>query len=144
MEVTYNGKIFKEALLDGGSGVNILLESVYLELDQAKLEPAPFQLKMADQRRLQPLGILKDQAITVAGLTFRVNFVVLKMQDQEKSYSMLLGRPWFRVAKVSQDWGKGDCNCYQGEEDCKVSNDVRESIETGLQTSLYSDYQLCS
>lgn len=82
VEVLYEGKVFKEALLDGGSGVNIFCESVYLELKQPKLvEPAPFQLKMADQRRLQPLGILKDQVITVASLTFRVNFVVLKMQD---------------------------------------------------------------
>ena len=60
------------------------------------------------------MGILKDQVIIVAGLTFRVNFVVLKMQDQEKSYTMLLGRPWFRVAEVSQDWGKGIATITKG------------------------------
>ena len=61
-------------------------------MTQAKLDPALFQLKMAYQRRIQPLRILKDQQIVVAGLTFKVDFVVLRMQDEEKSYAMLLAK----------------------------------------------------
>ena len=66
IKVEFDGRIFEEVLLDGGSGVNILPEIVYLSTTVQKLEPAPFQVKMADQRRLQPLGILKDQRITIS------------------------------------------------------------------------------
>lgn len=37
VEVTYEGKVYKEAILDGGSGVNILLESTYLEWKNVSL-----------------------------------------------------------------------------------------------------------
>ena len=40
-------------------------------------------MKMANQSRLQPVGILKDQTIKVATLLFKVNLVVLKMQFDE-------------------------------------------------------------
>ena len=92
VKVTYNGKLFKGNLLDGGSRVNILLESMYLGLEKAKLELEPFQLKMDDQRRLQPVGIIQDQAITMVGLTFRVNFVVLKMQKSREVLYYVVGK----------------------------------------------------
>ena len=92
-------------LLDGGSGVNILPEFMYRRWNLPKVEPVPFQLKMADQRRVQPLGILRSREITIMGLSFFVNFVVLKMEERDSPYPMLLGRPWFRQAKIKQDWG---------------------------------------
>ncbi|MCO5547883.1 hypothetical protein L7F22_001335 [Adiantum nelumboides] len=65
--VVFQGILFEEVLLDGGSGANILPEEVYRKLKLgATLSPAPFQVKMADQRRVQPLGILKQQAIEIA------------------------------------------------------------------------------
>ena len=48
--------MFSNALLDGGSNVNILPEAKYHKLLNVTLHPAPFQVKMADQRRIQPLG----------------------------------------------------------------------------------------
>lgn len=114
IKVEFDGRIFEEVLLDGGSGVNILLEMVYLSMAVQNLDPAPFQVKMADQRRLQPLGILKEQRITISGLHFKVNFVVLRMQAKEISYPMLLGRSWFKTAKVRQDWGENIVIIRQG------------------------------
>ena len=69
---------------------------------------------MADQRRLQPMGILKDQFIKVATLTFKVNLVVLKIQFDENTCPMLLGRPWFKTAKLKQDWGSNTILIRQG------------------------------
>ena len=60
---------------------------------------------MVDQRRLQPLGILKDQEISVAGLIYKINFVVFKMHLEQLAYPMLLGRPWFQKSKLKQYWG---------------------------------------
>lgn len=103
--VKYQNQFIDGVLLDGGSGVNILPESEYMRFGSPKLHPAPFQVKMADQRRLQPLGILKDQEICVVGLKYKLNFVVLRMHIGNLAYPMLLGRPWFRKAKLKQDWG---------------------------------------
>ena len=59
VQVQWSKHTIEGALLDGGSGVNILLEFLYIQLKLPKLEEAPFLLKMSDQRRVQPLGILK-------------------------------------------------------------------------------------
>ena len=91
--------------MDGGSGVNILPEFMYNRFQSLELDEVPFQLKMVDQRRIQPLGILRNHMLTILGLTFPVNFVVLKMDEGDSPYPILLGRPWFTQAKVKQDWG---------------------------------------
>lgn len=63
-------------LLDGVLGVNILLKPMYIQFGSKTL---PFHVKMADQKRLQPLGILKDQEIHISSLKYKVNFVVVEM-----------------------------------------------------------------
>ena len=103
--VKYQNQSLHGVLLDGGLGVNILLESIFLAFGNLTLHLAPFQVKMVDQRRLQPLGILKDQEISVAGLTYKVNFVVLRMHSKHLAYPMLLGRPWFKKSRLKKYWG---------------------------------------
>ena len=110
----YKDQFIDGMLLDGGSSVNILPKSVYLKFGNQKLHPTPFQVKMADQRRLQPLGLLKDQEILVARLKYKINFVVLKMHKGNLAYPMLLGRPWFKKAKLRQDWGDNMVILKQG------------------------------
>ena len=110
----YWDQFIDRVLLNGGSGVNILLESIYLKHGGQNLHPTPFQVKMVDQRRLRPLGLLKDQEIFVAELKYKVNFVVLKMHADNLAYPMLLGRPWFRKAKLKQDWGDNMVISKQG------------------------------
>ena len=50
--------------------------------------------------------MLRLQMSKVYGIYFLVHFVVLRMNAEAKSYSMLLGRPWFRTAKLKEDWEK--------------------------------------
>ena len=52
INLKFQGKDFTKVLLDGGSGVNILPEGEFLKLKQMELQPAPFQVRMADQRRV--------------------------------------------------------------------------------------------
>ena len=106
--------MFSNVLLDGGSGVNILSEAEYHKLLNVTLLPAPFQVKMADQRRIQPLGLLRGQEIFVAGLSFKVTFVVLHMADTGGAYSMLLGCPLVRSARLKQDWATNEVTFRKG------------------------------
>ena len=46
-------------LLDGGSKVNILSYQMLAPLGIKEWEPTPFLVRMADQRRVQPLGLLR-------------------------------------------------------------------------------------
>ncbi|MCO5605433.1 hypothetical protein L7F22_059617 [Adiantum nelumboides] len=127
--VVFQGMLFEEVMLDGGLGVNILPEEVYRKLKLGgTLSPTPFQVKMADQRRVQPLGILKQQAIEIASIVFFVNFVVLRMKDPDSSYKMLLGRPWFRQARVKQDWGENVVMLRKGKQSVTISMQSRKQI----------------
>ena len=36
---------------------------------------------MADQRKVQPLGIVRGHILEVAGLKFEINFIVLKLEE---------------------------------------------------------------
>ena len=79
LDVQYGGVQLNDVLLDGGSGVNILPEAICKKLGITEFEDAPFQVRMvADQRRVQPLGIIRGRALEVFGLKFDVNFVVLR------------------------------------------------------------------
>ena len=66
VNVRLNGTPVYGAFLDGGSGVNVLSNSLCAELGITKFESAPFAVKMADQRRVQPLGLVKDLDLDIA------------------------------------------------------------------------------
>jgi hypothetical protein len=58
-------------LLDGGSGVNIIIEKLRL-----KLKPAPYNLRMANQKTTKPVG-LKDLKIYVHDIPYTTMFIIL-------------------------------------------------------------------
>jgi len=90
-------------LLDEGSGVNIITEELCRKLGYRKLEPAPFTIKMADQRKVTPLRILRDLRIEIGGFRYNITAIVMKMESKSGSYTMLLGRPWLKQANTRQD-----------------------------------------
>ena len=48
IQVKFQNVSIDGVLLDGGSGVNILSEYMYMQLNLPALEEVPFQLKMVD------------------------------------------------------------------------------------------------
>jgi hypothetical protein len=63
------GKNFIEnALLDGGFGVNIIMEKLRVQSGLSKPIPALYNLRMADQTIAKPLGLIKDLKILVHGI----------------------------------------------------------------------------
>jgi hypothetical protein len=60
---------------------------------------------MANQTTTKPMGLIKDLKIYVRGIPYITTFIVLQNSVVGFSYSMLLGRPWLRDAKVQHDWG---------------------------------------
>jgi hypothetical protein len=60
---------------------------------------------MVDQNMTRPLGIIRNLNIHIHGIPFVATFTILQNNVVDSSYSMLLGRPWLRNAKVTDDWG---------------------------------------
>lgn len=49
-----------DTLIDRGLGVNIITNSLQIQLGLQGMQPSPFQVNMGDQRHVQPVGILKN------------------------------------------------------------------------------------
>ena len=99
----YIGKNIVDVLLNSGSGVNIITEEERRKLGLLKPSPAPFNLKMANGTIAKPTGLLRDVKIHIHGIPYIVTLTVIDCQTIKSDYSMLLGRPWFRNAKVIHD-----------------------------------------
>jgi hypothetical protein len=56
-----------DVLLDGGSGVNIIIEQLRARLGLLKPKPTPYNLWMANQIATKPIGLIKDLRMYVHG-----------------------------------------------------------------------------
>ena len=96
--------IVDDVLLDGGSGFNVITKEERRKLGLPKPSPAPSNLKMANGTIAKPTGLLRDVKIHIHGIPYIVTLTVINCQTIKSDYSMLLGRPWLRNAKVIHDW----------------------------------------
>jgi hypothetical protein len=60
---------------------------------------------MVDRNTTKLLGIIRSLKIHIHDIPYIATFTILKNSVVNSNYSMLLGRPWFKDAKVTHDWG---------------------------------------
>jgi len=58
---------------------------------------------MANQTIAKPFGFIRDLKIFVHGIPYMVTFTIINSNFLDFSYSMMLGCPWLKDAKVSHD-----------------------------------------
>ena len=104
ISISIGKNIVDDVLLDGGSGVNVITEEGCHRLGLPKPSLAPFNLKMANGTIAKPTGLLRDVKIHIHGIPYLVVLTNIDCQTIKSDYSMLLGRPWLRNAKVIHDW----------------------------------------
>jgi hypothetical protein len=109
------------ALIDGGSRVNIITDTLKKKLGLKRMEPAPFTLKMAEQKKVMPKGIIRDVRLDVGGIVIQTTLTVIDMVSTEDSYSLLLGRPWLKEAQAQHDWPLNKLTLIQGENKVEIS-----------------------
>jgi len=85
--------------------VNIITENLRTKLGLPKPRPTSYHLKMATQNMTRPLIIIRNLKIHIHGIPYIITFIILKNNVVDSNYSMLLGRHWFKNAKVTHDWG---------------------------------------
>lgn len=91
--VVFQGTTIDQVLIDGGARVNITNLSTCQKMGWLEWTPTPFLVRMADQRRVSPLGLLTGVVIEIGKI---MSFVVLNMKDANQEYNLLLGRPWLQ------------------------------------------------
>jgi hypothetical protein len=105
IQIQVGKNTIEDVLLDGGFKVNIITEQLRLKLGLLKPKLAPYNLRMANQTTIKPMGLIRDLKIYVHDIPYITTFIVLQTSVVDSSYSMLLGRPWLKDVKVAHDWG---------------------------------------
>ncbi len=105
IQVQIGKNTIEDVLLDRDSGINIITKQLRLKLGLPKLKHAPYNLRMADQTTTKLVGLIKDLKLYLHGIPYITMFIVFHNSVVDYSYSMLLGRPWLRDAKMAHDWG---------------------------------------
>ena len=102
--VEVDGCIIPKVPVDGGSGVNLMLEDTAFDLGYTSFEETNQVLRMANQSRVIPAGRLSQVPTRIGKVTYLLNFVIIRVSTG-RPFPMLLGRPWLYSAKVLVDWG---------------------------------------
>ena len=113
-------KVVPNALVDGGSGLNILPEYTMKRLGLSLTGPSPFIINMANQSPAVPLGMIKNCRISIEGMEYVVTFHVIKMHSNKDTFPILLDKPWLRMADAIVDWGGAKPSITYGHKDNRV------------------------
>ena len=104
LAVEVDGCTIPKVPVDGGFGVNLMLESMAFDLSYTTFKETNQILQMGDQSRVVPAGKLSQVPTRIGKVTYLQNFVIIWM-GTGMPFPMLLGRPWLYSAKVLVDWG---------------------------------------
>ena len=89
--------------VDGGSSVNLMTEPTAFSLGFEDFKPADRVLRMADQSRVIPVGVLHDVTTLIGGIPFLLTYIIIR-PTSPSTYPVLLGRPWLYGANVKVNW----------------------------------------
>jgi len=115
VDAIINGSFIYEVQIHSGSSVNLMNFETMEELRLTTMTSTPIILRMVDQSRVKPLGMLNQITTTIGGIDYKIDYIVFKLTESISSYPILLGRPWLYLAKAKDDWGKGTLTIGKGQ-----------------------------
>eukprot|EP01018_Ginkgo_biloba_P027195 Gb_37742 [translate_table: standard] len=96
-------KIIRKTIVDGGSSVNVIPSSTWEQLGKPPMNPTYHSIKLANQSKIRPIGVLQNVPVTVEGITVLQEFAVVEMTTNT-TYVALIGQPWLYDTYTIQDW----------------------------------------
>jgi hypothetical protein len=102
VDIVIDRVIVPNVLVDGGLNDNIMLEETAFELGYMEFKPTPTILRMANQAWVQPVGQLSRIATMIAGQTFALHYVIIRVDIGSPS-PVLLRQPWLYTVDVQVD-----------------------------------------
>ena len=106
---------FKKALCDSGASITLMPLSMVQRLSLGELTPTTIILQMANRSMAQPEGVLEDVLVKVGKFVFPVDFVVMKMEE-DNQVPPLLGRLFLATGAALIDVQKGELTLRVGKE----------------------------
>jgi hypothetical protein len=114
VDVMIDGFLIQGVQTDGGCSVNLMNQKTMDEIGLTNMISTPIILRMADQSKVKPLGILKQVPTLVGAVEYKIDYIIFKIIESIFSYPILLGRPWLYLAKAKDDWDKGTLRIGKG------------------------------
>ncbi|GJU91147.1 reverse transcriptase domain-containing protein [Tanacetum coccineum] len=93
----FNKTFSCNALADLGASINLMPYSLYAKLSLETLKPTKMSVRLADRSFQYPVGIAENMLVEVGKFTFPADFVILKMEEDNK-VPLILGRPFLHTA----------------------------------------------
>ncbi|GJS58714.1 reverse transcriptase domain-containing protein [Tanacetum coccineum] len=101
----FNKTFSYNALADLGASINLMPYSLYAKLSLETLKHTRMSVRLADRSFQYPIRIAENMLIVVGKFTFPADFVILKMEEDNK-VPLILGRPFLHstdtVIRVKQ------------------------------------------
>nr|GEX49562.1 reverse transcriptase domain-containing protein [Tanacetum cinerariifolium] len=95
----FNKDFSCDALADHGVSINLMPYSLYAKFSLKTLKPTKMSVRLADRSFQYPVGIAENMLVEVGKFTFSVDFVILKMEEDNK-VPLTLGRPFLHTTDV--------------------------------------------
>ena len=96
MDVIVDNCHIKGVYVDGGTTCNIMVPRIMKKLNLSCNRKSITRIKVVEGRRFPTLGIIEDLLIFVNDITTIVNFYVMDIKDNGRSYPAILGHPWLQ------------------------------------------------
>ncbi|CAM6086969.1 unnamed protein product [Calypogeia fissa] len=103
ISIQIQGCVLNKVPVDGGSSVNLMTQATAAELGFTQFQPTSRLLRMADQSRVTPVGMLRQVVTNIAGKDFELDYIIIN-PDSPSTFPILLGRPWLYSARVKVNW----------------------------------------
>ncbi|GJR62581.1 zinc knuckle CX2CX4HX4C containing protein [Tanacetum coccineum] len=130
IDITSNIKQnFNNALADFGASINVMPFSMYKHLGMGKLELINMVIKMADNTKCTPKGIVENLLVKIKKFIFLVDFVILDMVEDFRML-VVLGRPLLATAHAKVDIFRKSISLEVGNE--KVIFKMKSSFTTTI------------
>ncbi|RDY04924.1 hypothetical protein CR513_11284, partial [Mucuna pruriens] len=126
---TISDRTFTNAMLDLRSSINVMSASIYKSLNLGDLEQIGMEIQLTNRSVVQPLNVQEDVLIQVNELIFLVDFYMLDMEDEssKEGSALILGRPFFMIAKTKIDVHAGTLSMEFG--DTYVKFNIFEALK---------------
>ncbi|KAK4260242.1 hypothetical protein QN277_003385 [Acacia crassicarpa] len=116
-----------QALLDLGTAINVMPSAIFKSLGVKELKRTSVVLQLAYRSIRHPLGIIEDLLVKVKDLVFPADFYVLDMPQESSECTLILGRPFMRIASTFIDMRDGSITMKVGNN--KLSFNMYEAMK---------------
>ncbi|GJW20691.1 reverse transcriptase domain-containing protein [Tanacetum coccineum] len=94
---TFSKTFSCNVLADLGASINLMPYSLYAKLSLKTFQPTKMSVRLTDRSFQYPIGIAENMLVEVGKFTFPIDFVILKMEEDNK-VPLILGIPFLHIA----------------------------------------------